>query len=165
MKNLSVDSNFLTRREMSSSSIWQERQNKPSLIVYDIVERYPNVDAEFIYEVLLRRGVFKWLAVRRDLIKLKEEWKKKIRELNRKKTQQEKGYLKALEKCRAQVRDLCHSPRWRAPDFDKKSQQFLDKKEINIEFLGPIYQLEANLSTWSHDQIMCSVEEDHYADY
>jgi len=39
------------------------------------------------------------------------------------------------------------------------------KKEINIEFLGPIYQLEANLSTWSHDQIMCSVEEDHYADY
>ena len=53
-------------------NIWNFAQNKPSLIVEDIAKEYPNIDQDFIYEVLLKRGVFKWLSVRRELIKLKD---------------------------------------------------------------------------------------------
>ena len=113
----------------TKATIWNYAQNKPSLIVKDICSKYPNVDPNFVYEVLLSRGVFKWLAVRRDLIKLKNVWREKITELNRRKTQQEVGYLKALESCRKEIRSMCHSHRWRAPDFDRQANNFLNKKE------------------------------------
>lgn len=113
----------------SRKNIWGFAQNKPTLVVKDICEKYPDVEPDFIYEVLLKRGVFKWLAVRRDLIKLKNIWKGEVRDLNRKKNKEEKGYLKALLKCRAQVRKLCHSERWTAPDFDRQANIYLIKKE------------------------------------
>jgi len=109
----------------TQKNIWNFAQNKPTLIVKDITEKYPNVDPDFIYEVLLKRGVFKWLAVRRDLIRLKDVWKKQVTDLNRKKTKEEKGFYKALIACRKQVRDLCHSERFRAPDFDRYANKFL----------------------------------------
>lgn len=94
-------------------------------MVQDITEKYPFIDPDFVYGILLKRGVFKWLAVRRKLIKLKNNWKREITELNRKKNEQEKGYLKALERCRREIRGLCHSERWQAPDSDKKAINFL----------------------------------------
>jgi hypothetical protein len=108
-------------------NIWQFEQNKPSLIVDDIVAKYPQVDPDFIYETLLKRGVFKWLAVRRDLIKLKNTWRDEVSRLNRKKTIKEKGYHAALIKCRAEIRKLCHSERFRAPDFDRRANKYLEK--------------------------------------
>ena len=111
----------------NEKNIWNFAQNKPSLIVKDITEKYGNVDPDFIYEVLLRRGVFKWLAVRRDLIRLKNVWRDEVTRLNRKKTNTEKGYLRAIERCRAEVRALCHSDRFRAPDFDKKANEYLTR--------------------------------------
>lgn len=114
---------------MTPQTIWNFKQNKPTLIVRDIREKYPQIPEDFIYEILLKRGVFKWLAVRRNLIKLKDEWKNTIRELNRKKTPEEKGFLKALERCRKQVRALCHSERWQAPDFDRKASEYLARSE------------------------------------
>ena len=113
----------------TQKNIWNYRQNKPTLIVKDIIEKYPNVDSEFVYEVLLKRGVFKWFSVRRDLIKLKNFWRDEIKKLNKKKTAEEKGYYKALLSCRSQIRKLCHSERFRAPDFDSQAQKFLDKKD------------------------------------
>lgn len=110
---------------LSPINIWQEKQNKPSLIVEDIIKIYPNVDPSIVYEILLRRGVFKWFSVRRELIKFKDNLKQKTRELNRKKTKEEKGYLKAIELCRKVIRKLCHSTRWKAPDFDSKANEFL----------------------------------------
>lgn len=111
----------------NKKTIWNFAQNKPSLIVQDIVTKYPSIDPNFIYEVLLKRGVFKWLSVRRDLIKLKNMLKIEIRTLNCKKTQEEKGYYKGLLKCRKYIRKLCHSDRWVAPDFDNKAIKFLIK--------------------------------------
>lgn len=112
---------------LNSKNIWDQTQNKPTLIVRDLKKIYPNINEDIVYEVLLRRGVFKWLSVRRDLIKLKNKWKSIIRELNRKKTEKEKGYLSALELCRKQIRALCHSERFVAPDFDKGANKFLKK--------------------------------------
>lgn len=110
----------------SKKNIWAFKQNKPSLIVKDITDKYPNVPPDFIYSVLLKRGVFKWLAVRRDLIRLKDEWRYIVRELcEKKKTHKEVGYLNAIVQCRKQVRDLCHSDRWRAPDYDRGANEYL----------------------------------------
>lgn len=114
--------------DCNKNTIWNFAQNKPSLVVKDIIDKYPDVDPNFIYEVLLKRGVFKWLSVRRDLIKLKDTWKNEIRILNRKKNQEEKGYYKALLGCRESIRRLCHSDRWVAPDFDQKAAKFLVNK-------------------------------------
>jgi len=111
---------------INEKNIWHFAQNKPSLIVNDICKKYPNVEQDFIYEVLLKRGVFKWLSVRRKLIKLKDKWKVEVRNLNRKKTEKEKGYSTALEKCRAEVRKLCHSERFTAPDFDTGANVYLN---------------------------------------
>jgi hypothetical protein len=113
--------------ECNESNIWNFAQNKPTLVVDDIVSRYPEVDPDFINDVLLKRGVFKWLAVRRDLIKLKNTWRDEVSRLNRKKTKEEKGYYKALLMCRAQIRALCHSERFRAPDFDRKANNYLER--------------------------------------
>lgn len=113
----------------NKKNIWTFKQNKPTLIVKDLTEKYPNIDPMFVYEVLLKRGVFKWFAVRRNLIKLKNIWKKEVVELNRKKTNKEKGYLNALIICRKEVRKLCHSERFQAPDFDRNANKYLKKLE------------------------------------
>lgn len=113
--------------KISRKNIWNFKQNKPTLVVEDICKEYPNVDPDFVYNVLLKRGVFKWLSVRRDLIKLKNEWKRIVVILNRKKNREEKGFLKAVEMCRKSVRKLCHSDRLAAPDFDRKANKFLYK--------------------------------------
>lgn len=96
-----------------------ERQNHPELVVRDM-EAY--VEAPVIRDVLRRRGVMKWLRVRRLLIKLKHRWlgelKEATSEYHRAKADREfwraqylRGYMKALAHCRQQVRALCHSPR------------------------------------------------------
>jgi len=126
--------------EVSKETIWNFSQNKPTLVVKDICEKYPEVDPEFVYEVLLKRGIFKWLAVRRDLIKLKNIWRDEITKLNNilyeakknnesYKCNKEKGAIVMLTKCRQSVRKLCHSNRWRAPDFDKTANLFLQERE------------------------------------
>lgn len=112
---------------ITRNNIWHYEQNKPTLVVNDITERYPEVDPDFVYEVLLKRGVFKWLAVRRMLIKLKDKWKGQINRLQARKNPKEKGFLAALEQCRKEVRSLCHSDRWQAPDIDKKAQEYLNE--------------------------------------
>ena len=124
----------------TKENIWNFKQNKPSLIVEDICEKYPQVDPNFVYEVLLKRGIFKWLAVRRDLIKLKNFWRDEITELNKilsfaksykvsYKFKEEKGMIKMLIKCRQNIRKLCHSDRWTAPDFDRGANKFLKSME------------------------------------
>jgi len=118
--------------------LWQEKQNRPSLVVQDLCQY--GIPEEAIYDSLLRRGIFKWLAVRRKLIKLKDKWRKEITwtieniRLAKKLRSREalywhRGYLKALEDCRKAIRELCYSDRWQAPDNDKKAQKFLEKIE------------------------------------
>lgn len=128
-------------------NIWGFAQNKPTLIAKDFEEMF-KVPRWVTYQVLVARGVFKWLAVRRDLIKLKNTWRDRITQtiqqikdakayLSWQPTPQSKqqatlklaylrGYLKAMEECRKEVRALCHSERWQAPDFDKDAQRHLE---------------------------------------
>jgi hypothetical protein len=108
------------------------KQNKPSLIVDDL-EAY-GVPSNVTMKILLGRGVCKWLSVRRKIIKLKYIWKDRIkRTVSLIKINKEhpynlgycRGYLAALEECRKEVRELCHSSRWQVPDNDTRATDFL----------------------------------------
>jgi hypothetical protein len=120
----------------NSKSIWNEAQNKPTLVVRDL-EQY--VEADIIYASLLRRGVFKWLAVRRNLIKLKDKWRDRVTASIKAQRHCKKhmphmrewlrGYRYAIEQCRKEVRDLCHSERWQAPDNDKLAQDYIERMQ------------------------------------
>jgi len=111
------------------------KQNKPSLIVDDL--GYYGIPSSVTMKILLGRGVCKWLSVRRKLIKLKDIWKDRIKRTveNIKLWKEDpvlpydlgyyRGYLAALEECRKEVRELCHSTRWQVPDNDTKANNFL----------------------------------------
>ena len=117
---------------MNPATIWQAQQNKPSLLVHDLAAYAP---ADAVYESLLRRGVFKWFAVRRALIKLKAAWKARVtdsicrqRACDGPDVNYWRGYRRALEECRAEVRALCHSPRWTCQNNDQRAKAWLSER-------------------------------------
>ena len=117
---------------LTPRDIWGLAQNKPSLIADDL-ECF-GIAPEITYSILLGRGVFKWLAARRDIIKLKDDWRDRLTMLyrsvcnvprNSPEHRELVGQIHALEECRAQIRAVCHSERWRAPDYDSGAARFL----------------------------------------
>jgi predicted transcriptional regulator len=113
------------------------KQNRPILIYRDL-KKY-GLDKNTVFKILLNRGVFKWLSVRRKLIKLKNIWKNDIRNTiddiqqaketgDTLKLFELRGRIKTLEYCRKQVRELCHSKRIQAPDNDKEAIKFIGGK-------------------------------------
>ncbi len=125
-----------------SKNIWHFSQYK----VRRIAEGFKpwGVPEEMVYYILLANGVFKALAIRRDLIRLKEEWKKEIRALHEEIRKYPKGSverkviaerLRTLTQCRQQVRQILKSERLRAPDNDRTAQRFLKKLEMERELI------------------------------
>ncbi|VVB50625.1 Uncharacterised protein [uncultured archaeon] len=125
-------------KKVRKDNIWLYAQNKPSLIIKDL-EKY-GVPAEDALQILLARGVCKWLAARRDLIHTKDAWKEQIRQCHEeilklkgagdfKALNKARGRLEALNVCRQQVRAICKSERWRVPDFDGKAAELLKRLE------------------------------------
>lgn len=117
--------------ELGPQNIWNWRQNKPSYVASDL-NTLAGVPRELTYKVLLARGVFKWLSVRRGLIKLKDLWKERERETlkrikERERMEYHRGYLRGVQECRKEVRGLCHSERWVAPDYDREAVRFLER--------------------------------------
>lgn len=122
---------------LNPTNINQERQNRPTLIAQDLLD-LAGVPPHLTYEVLLRRGVFKWFAVRRYLIAFKCGLKNAITALQidlrgrnavgLRRTHFSsylRGYLKALEFIRTDLRGMCNQPRWIAPDNDRLAVQWL----------------------------------------
>ena len=124
---------------VSESNIDHFRQNKPHHIADDL-EQIFGVPKDATYKILLSRGVFKWLSVRRDLIKLKDEWKREITTTLealhsckgdmslQHRTWYLRGYLAAKNEDREAIRDLCHSSRYQAPDNDPEARRWLDTR-------------------------------------
>jgi len=125
--------------EVTPQTIWSFAQNRPSLVADDL--EVLGISREVTHSILLKRGIYKWLAVRRELIKLKNKWRDELTELYHEAGQYTRGSperreivgrIKTLEKCRAEVRELCHSDRWQAPDFDKEANDYIGKgRECN----------------------------------
>lgn len=115
-------------------NVWGYAQNRPTLIASDLA-RF-GVPRSVTYAILMARGVFKWLSVRRDLIKLKDNWRGESCRLqaaiasalargDRSTAERLRARLTAYDECRFAVRALCHSDRWRAPDFDGPAWEWL----------------------------------------
>lgn len=106
-------------------------QNKVRHLVADFAAY--GVPSDMVLAILLRRGVFKWLACRRDVIRLKHDWRDDVRAAQGKVAELKRrhgrswwrGYLSALTICRQQVRVVCDSSRVRAPDNDWTARDYL----------------------------------------
>jgi len=131
---------------VTKRTIAQCKQNRVSLIVDDLAYY---VEKDVAYEILLRRGAFKWFACRRDLIRLKDAlrwWAKQeqfvIRcakaEGDRYQLARARGALAMLEMVRRRINAICKSPRWRAQDNDRRAQKWLGEYE---ETAGQGYSL------------------------
>jgi len=72
-------------------------------------------------DMLLRHGVFKWFACRRDLIRLKDDLR---RELHTARGQR----AATLVSVRERIRAICHSTRLRAPDHDLHAALWLSER-------------------------------------
>jgi len=103
------------------------RQNKIRYLVKDFAEY--GVPEDITREILLKRGINKWLANRMAIIGLKDELLQDIRDclglmgimasvegknsLNYKETL---GQFKATNRIKQQIRKICHSSRWQFPE-------------------------------------------------
>lgn len=130
----------------------QAKQNRPSLIARDF--ELLGIPKKITYYILLRRGVFKWLACREDIIRLKNSMKNEIRALNREKTLEEKGYLMALEKYRKEIKIICHSPRLRVQTNDHEAARFLVKfkKFIKEKIKMELEDQKLLFKTWQNSR-------------
>jgi len=119
---------------ITEKSINNIRQNKIKYLVRDFAEY--GIPEEITREILLKRGINKWMANRTKIINLKDEMKKEINyslafmkvlehadicfcKNNGKQNEfyrEELGRLKTLEEIRKKIRTICHSSRWQFPE-------------------------------------------------
>ena len=103
------------------------KQNKIKYLVKDFAEH--GVPENITREILLRRGINKWLANRMAIINLKDELLQDIRNClglmftvgivegkHSLKYKEVLGNLKATNTIRQQIRKICHSKRWQFPE-------------------------------------------------
>jgi len=120
--------------EVNQKTINNFKQNKIKYLVRDFAEY--GVPEDVTKEILLKRGINKWLANRMAIIGLKDELKEEIRntlafmkvlehaeicfcKLTGKKNEiyrEQLGRLKASEEIRKMIRKICHSSRWQFPE-------------------------------------------------
>ncbi len=103
------------------------RQNKIKYLVKDFAEY--GVPEDVTKEILLKRGINKWLANRMAIIGLKDKLKNQIifwlKSMNVEKKYHGKnsliyrqlvGILETTINIRQQIRKICHSSRWQFPE-------------------------------------------------
>lgn len=93
------------------------RQNSPELVIRDAKRMLGLNDkqCEILRQILLARGINKWLKARRDIIAFKHEIKEEIKELQfryEKWNPVHKATLKLMNKYRQRLRKICHQERW-----------------------------------------------------
>lgn len=102
---------------LSPDTIYSFRQNSPELIIRDAKRmlRLDDDQLEILRRILLARGVNKWFKARRDIIKLKHDIKKQIREVlgrYKKRNPVHKTEFELLNSFYERLESICHQPRW-----------------------------------------------------
>jgi hypothetical protein len=102
---------------LSPETINRFRQNSPELVIRDAKQMLGLDDAqcEILRQILLARGVNKWLKARRDIIKLQHELKEQVVALNKNYQRENPAHrtaMKLLTEIREKIRKICHQPRW-----------------------------------------------------
>lgn len=137
---------------INNKTINNFKQNRATYVVDDIMEKVKtkgyDITREDLYEILLKRGIFKWLKVRKYIINFKEILKKAVTDLTlynidnksyfksklstmspTEKYWYTRGKIEAYIGCRKNLRLFCHSTRWTAANDDKKAAEFLRSLE------------------------------------
>ena len=93
------------------------RQNTPELVIRD-ARRMLSLNEEqcqILRDILLARGINKWLKARRDIIRYKEKVKESIKYIQstyKKGDVAQKATLQVLNLVRRDLRIICHQSRW-----------------------------------------------------
>jgi len=112
---------------LSPETINNFRQNSPELIIHDVrvLMGLSKEQQNQIRDILLARGVNKWLKARREIIALKHKVRQRI------KTSQSKDEKRAYEKILKELKEICHQPRqveWpREKDPSRADDKFIVK--------------------------------------
>ena len=146
------------------------REKYPSYILVDFLRL--GVSPVVTAGILAARGVFKWMAVRAELFALAAKWKKDSRSMQEiircgKKVGSRaasevvpsqfqkgywKGYQKALEEHRKELKDLLSSPKWRAPGKDRMAKEALEALESGTVGSSGLLQILAALPADYHEK-------------
>lgn len=113
--------------KINEKNINNYKQNKIKYLVKDFAIH--GISEEVTKEILLKRGINKWLANRMAIINLKDELKQDIKDLlnlmdcyqaeydkSRGEYRELVGNLKATNNIRQKIRKICHSNRWIFPE-------------------------------------------------
>jgi hypothetical protein len=103
-----------TKSGANANTIWGLQQNHPELVVQDCRREFGlnEQQCERLREILMERGVNKWLLARRQFIALKHELKDTIRELQATKSADGRLLRKTLLHTYARMQQICKMPRW-----------------------------------------------------
>lgn len=116
-----------SKTTLSEKTINNFKQNKIKYLVRDFADY--GVPENVTREILLRRGINKWLANRMTIIGLKDELKNQInfwlrsmkveKKFNGKNSliyRQFVGIMETTVGIRERIRKICHSSRWQFPE-------------------------------------------------
>ena len=123
---------------LSPETINNFRQNTPELIIRD-ARRLLGLSEDqcgILRDILLARGVNKWLRVRRMLIRYKHKLKAEIKVIlaNYRRHPAQKAALATLNRIRGDLRAMCHSERW----VEWPQVASAEKAEPRIVIRGPV---------------------------
>lgn len=125
--------------EISPDRLWKVDSELLSYIIHDLEEF--GVPNNVVHDILIARGVYKAFSVRRRLIRMQQTILNRIIYLKGERKQITNkhgnssstridyvrigGEIYACETIYNELRALCHSGRWQAPDNDKEAVDYL----------------------------------------
>ena len=97
------------RPPINERTIWNVRQNHPELVVRDCVEAFGLTEeqAGVLRQILMLRGVNKWLLARRRFIRLKHE----VKDMLKASTPRTERH-RLLQRINEQMQHIAKMPRW-----------------------------------------------------
>lgn len=98
---------------LNENTIWGMQQNHPELVVQDCRKEFGLTEeqCERLRQILMERGINKWLLARLKFIDLKHALKETVRKLNIKNGHDKELRLVVL-KTYEQLQNICKMPRW-----------------------------------------------------
>lgn len=99
---------------LNERTIWSLRQNHPELVVKDCQKEFGLTEpqCERLRQIMMERGINKWLLARRKFIALKHDMKTIIPELQKTKEVDGKMLRKEFLSVYNQMQRICKMPRW-----------------------------------------------------
>jgi hypothetical protein len=125
-----------TKSGVNEHTIWGLQQNHPELVVQDCRWEFGLTEeqCERLREILMERGVNKWLLARRQFIALKHDLKDTIRELQKTKSMDGRELRKTLLSVYARMQHICKMPRW--VEWGKHVHKDMKKNESLVVMRG-----------------------------